>query len=103
MRRIGYAGVALLIAMGAQLQMPSADARDRRQSSPEVRVEQARGTLPPSAKTIDSGAKSLKGTPEGGATTGTSAGSSAPVTCNQQNASSQACYSATQQARPVTR
>ena len=30
-------------------------------------------------------------------------GPTALVTCNQQNASSSACYSATQQTRPVTR
>jgi hypothetical protein len=30
-------------------------------------------------------------------------GSSAPVTCNDQNASSPTCYTATQQARPITR
>ncbi|GJD35131.1 hypothetical protein [Methylobacterium aerolatum] len=30
-------------------------------------------------------------------------GPSAPITCNEQNASSPSCYTATQQARPITR
>jgi len=92
--------VCLLAAMTIQLQMGPADAR--RKSSSEVHVEQARGSIPPGAKTIDSGSKSVKGAPEGGSANANT-GSSAPVTCNQQNASSPACYSATQQARPVTR
>ena len=98
--------VCVLAALGAWSQLDSADARERRRSgsSSEARVEQAHGNLPPGAKTIDAGSKGLKGAPEGG--TGSAAikaGPTAPVTCNQQNASSPACYSATQQARPVAR
>jgi hypothetical protein len=100
--RTGYVAIGLLVGMGIHAQMMGpADARNRRYAS-EARVEQAHGNLPAGAKAIDGGARSLKAVPEGGATTGVS-GSSAPVTCNQQNASSPACYSATQQARPVTR
>ena len=97
--------VCVLAALGAWSQLDLADARERKRgSSSEARVEQARGTLPPGGKTIDAGSKGLRGAPEGG--TGSAAiktGPTAPVTCNQQNASSPACYSATQQARPVTR
>jgi hypothetical protein len=98
--------VCVLAALGAWSQLDSADARERRRgSSSEARVEQARGILPPGSRTIDAGRKEvLRGTPEGG--TGSAAiqtGPTAPVTCNQQNASSPACYSATKQARPPTR
>ena len=99
--------VCVLAALGAWSQLDSADARERRRGggNSEARVEQARGTLPPGSRTIDAGRKELlRGTPEGG--TGSAAvktGPTAPVTCNQQNASSPACYSATQQARPPTR
>ncbi|GLS43637.1 hypothetical protein GCM10007884_16220 [Methylobacterium brachythecii] len=41
--------------------------------------------------------------PEGEAKNATVQGPTAPVTCNGQNASSPACYTATQQSRPVTR
>jgi len=100
--RTGCVAICLLVGMGIHgLMTGPADARGRRFAS-EARVEQARGSLPAGAKTIDGGAKSQKVTPEGGAAANAT-GSSAPVTCNQQNASSPACYSATQQARPITR
>lgn len=97
----------VLAALGAWSQLDPADARERRRggANPEARVEQAHGTLPAGSRTIDAGRRDvLKGTPEGGS--GPSAiktGPTAPITCNQQNASSPACYSATQQARPGTR
>lgn len=62
----------------------------------EVFIKQAKGRVAPGT-TIQT-----KPTPET-ATTMTvtpSAAQTAPVTCNAQNASSQACYTATQQARP---
>jgi hypothetical protein len=69
----------------------------------EIRVNQAQGQL--SADSNQTGLeRAKKGTPEGGqsaASPGT--GPTAPTTCNQQNASSPACYSSTQQARPITR
>jgi hypothetical protein len=93
-----------LVALGVWSQLDPAEARERRRgANPEARVEQARGNLPP-GRTIDAGTKGLKGAPEGG--TGAAeikTGPTAPVTCNQQNASSPACYSATQQARPAPR
>jgi hypothetical protein len=97
----------VLAVLGAWSQLDIADARERRRGggNPEARVEQAYGTLPAGSRTIDAGRKDLlKGTPEGGS--GASAiktGPTAPITCNQQNASSPACYSATQQARPGVR
>ena len=101
--RTGNLVVGLLVAVVMQFQSDSGSARDRKLSS-EVRVEQAHGRMPAGAKTLDEG-KPPKGTPEGGDNAGAAAkaGPTAPVTCNQQNASSPACYSATQQARPVTR
>jgi hypothetical protein len=66
----------------------------------EVYIQQARGRVAPGA-TIQT-----KPTPETTTATTTvapAAASTAPVTCNAQNASSQACYTATQQARPVGR
>lgn len=41
--------------------------------------------------------------PEGEAKNANVRGPSAPVTCNGQNSESQACYTATQQSRPITR
>jgi hypothetical protein len=102
--KTGQLAVCVLAVLGVLSQWGSADARERRLGS-EARVEQAHGNLPPGAKTIDGGGKPLKGAPEGGTGAGaaTKTGPTAPVTCNQQNASSPACYSATQQARPVAR
>jgi len=96
-----YVAVCLLAAC-VQFQW-AANARERRLGS-EARVEQARGNLPPGSKAIEGG-KLLKGTPEAGSNSGTAVktGPTAPVTCNQQNSSSPACYSATQQSRPVAR
>jgi hypothetical protein len=77
--------------------------RHRPLRSYEVHVEQARGSVTDGTAMIDD--KASRGTPESGSPPATPAtGSpSIPATCNQQNASSPACYSATQQARPVGR
>lgn len=104
--KTGQLVVFVLAALGASSQWDPADARERKRggSSSEARVEQAYGNLPPGAKMIDAGGKALKRAPEGGTgPAATKTGPTAPVTCNQQNASSPACYSATQQARPVPR
>jgi hypothetical protein len=79
----------------------SADARKSRFAS-EVHVEQARGRVSSGIKPLGS-MKPASGTPEGAAgANGAAKGSpTIPTTCNQQNASSPACYSATQQARPT--
>jgi hypothetical protein len=64
----------------------------------DVYIQQSHGHVAPGAKILS------KPTPET-ASVGTpnAVGPTAPITCNAQNASSQACYTATQQARPVTR
>jgi hypothetical protein len=62
----------------------------------EVWVMQAHGQISGSTAVAEQN-KPVKPAPEG---TATAAGSpTTPVTCNQQNASSPACYSATQQTR----
>lgn len=63
----------------------------------EVWVQQSRGRISGGA-TVAEENKPANAAPEGSATTG--AGSpTTPVTCNQANASSPACYSATQQTK----
>jgi hypothetical protein len=64
----------------------------------EVYIQQSRGRVSPGASIL------TKPPPE--TTTAAPAPSvtpTAPETCNAQNASSQACYTATQQARPAGR
>jgi hypothetical protein len=62
----------------------------------DVWVQQARGRISGSTPVTDEGKP--KTAPEGGSAA--AAGSPTnPATCNQQNASSTACYSATQQTR----
>ena len=64
----------------------------------DVWVQQARGRISGSTPVADE--SKPKTAPEGGSTTAAAAGSPTnPATCNQQNASSAACYSATQQTR----
>jgi hypothetical protein len=66
----------------------------------EVYIQQARGHVAPGSTVI------TKPTPEtaGQAAQPAAAPTTAPDTCNAQNAaSSQACYTATQQARPASR
>ncbi len=99
--RTGPIAVCLFAALAVQSQLGSADARPRRVAS-EARVEQAHGNMPVGTKTIDGGGP-VRGIPEGGTTGAAKIGPTAPVTCNQANASSPACYSATQQARPAAR
>ena len=65
----------------------------------EVWVQQARGNVLTGASPLEDG-KSVKAAPEGSSSSTTNGSPSVPVTCNQQNASSPACYSATQQAKP---
>jgi hypothetical protein len=65
--------------------------------SSDVYIRQSRGFVGP-------GAKIQKPPPEAKTNTVTpNTGPTAPITCDAQNASSQACYTATQQARPATR
>jgi hypothetical protein len=92
------------IAFNLLALIPAAAADDPRllKMASEVHIEQSHGSMP--ADTSEGG-KVKRAAPEGGSSSGNAASGSpsTPVTCNQQNASSPACYSATQQARPVTR
>jgi hypothetical protein len=64
----------------------------------EVYIQQSTGHVAPGTSV------QTKPPPEAAATTAAPApGLTAPDTCNAQNASSQACYTATQQARPAAR
>jgi hypothetical protein len=63
----------------------------------EAWVQQARGRISGSTSVAEEN-KPLKAAPEGTATAATGSPTT-PVTCNQQNASSPACYSATQQSK----
>jgi len=85
-------GIAICGALaGLIISMSVAQASD-------VWVQQAHGTMP--AGTPAELNKAVKPTPEAGTATTAAAGSpTTPVTCNQQNASSPACYSATQQTK----
>lgn len=64
----------------------------------EVYIQQARGRVAPGAniQTKPPPETTTIGAPAAAAPT-------APTTCNAQNASSQACYTATQQSRPAGR
>jgi len=64
----------------------------------DVWIKQARGRMPGGTATSEDN-KPAKTVPEGGATTAATGSPTTPATCNQQNASSPACYSATQQAK----
>jgi hypothetical protein len=63
----------------------------------EVYIEQSRGHVSPGASIL------TKPPPESTTAVSPSITPTAPETCNAQNASSQACYTATQQARPAGR
>jgi hypothetical protein len=65
----------------------------------DVYIQQSHGRVGAGPKTQSKLTPELTGVGAPAAT----AGPTAPVTCNAQNASSQACYTATQQARPGTR
>jgi len=63
----------------------------------EVYIQQSRGRVMPGATIL------TKPPPESTTAVSPSTAPTAPETCNAQNASSQACYTATQQSRPVGR
>jgi hypothetical protein len=70
-----------------------------RMAASEVYIQQSRGHVAPGSSIL------TKPPPETTTTTAASpsAAPTAPDTCNAQNASSQACYTATQQSRPAGR
>lgn len=63
----------------------------------DVWVKQARGRISGSTPVTDE--NKPKTAPEGGSAAEAAGSPTNPATCNQQNASSPACYSATQQSR----
>jgi hypothetical protein len=63
----------------------------------DVYIEQTHGLVSPGVKVP------AKPVPEAAGVVIQNTGPTAPTTCNAQNASSQACYTATQQARPASR
>ena len=64
----------------------------------EVWVQQASGRISGGMTAAEEN-KPANAAPEGSATATASGSPTTPVTCNQQNASSPACYSATQQTK----
>lgn len=103
--RLGFPAVGIvalsLVAIGSAT-YGREHHRHRALRSGEVHVEQAHGSVTDGAAIVD---KTGRSTPENGGQPATPATGSPniPATCDQQNASSPACYSATQQARPVGR
>ena len=86
-QQIGFLGamVGLIILMSAA-------------QASEVWVQQSRGRISGGSSVAEEN-KSANIAPEAGAATTGSGSPSTPATCNQANASSPACYSATQQTR----
>jgi hypothetical protein len=66
----------------------------------DVYIQQSHGRVSAATKAQSKPTPELTGA---NANSPATTGPTAPVTCNAQNASSQACYTATQQARPGTR
>ncbi len=103
--RLGASVSAIALSLMASVPVAfgnEGDSPDRLRLASEVRVQQAHGVMPVGSKTIEGG-KSSTATPEGVTNAAANGSPSIPATCNQQNAASTACYSATQQARPVAR
>jgi len=89
------AGVAIVLLSAAVTQVQSASFT--RVADSEVYIQQSSGRVAPASNT------QTKPPPEAAPTATAAApanGPTSPETCNAQNASSQACYTATQQARP---
>lgn len=96
MRMRCAAGVAIVLVSAAFSQVRSAPFA--RVATSEVYIQQSSGRVAPGTNI------QTKPPPEAGtATAAPSTSPTAPETCNAQNASSQACYTATQQARPPGR
>ena len=89
--RIAIAAATMSLMVAVTIWAPMAHASD-------VWVQQARGRISGSTPVTDE--NKSKTAPEGGSAPAAAAGSpTTPATCNQQNASSTACYSATQQTK----
>jgi hypothetical protein len=103
--RIGVSIFAIALSLLASIPVAlggEGDSSGPLRIASEVRIEQSRGVMPVGSKPLEDG-KSGTVTPEGMTNSAAKGSPDIPATCNQQNASSAACYSATQQARPVTR
>jgi hypothetical protein len=97
---IMFAGVSTAFAQSADDRLDVDQAKMRKVAVDEVHVDQEKGRIIPGAAKSP-GAATNKGLPEIGSTTPTpvQTGSSSPATCDSKNASSPACYAATQQGR----
>ena len=89
--------LVLLIVGETSNQVYSAASLARLNAASEVYIQQSRGRVMPGASIL------TKPPPESTTAVSPNAPPTAPVTCNAQNASSQACYTATQQSRPAGR
>lgn len=89
-KRIAVSGllVGLVISMAPSISAAQAS---------EVWVKQSSGRISGGAPITDE--SKPKATPEGSSTAAAAGSPTNPATCNQQNASSPACYSATQQSK----
>jgi hypothetical protein len=89
-RQTRIAVAVLLVGLSAAASSHSVRAAE---AASDAYIQQSHGRVAP-------GSKVLKPPPEATTTPiESTTGPTAPVTCNDQNASSQACYTATQQAR----
>jgi hypothetical protein len=89
--------VIAMVSIGLSGQVRAQSAPATRMAASEVYIEQSRGQVSPGATIL------TKPPPEATTAASPSITPTAPETCNAQNASSQACYTATQQARPGSR
>jgi hypothetical protein len=93
-----WTAIAMLSAVFPDIAPPqSSRAPSTALAASEVYIQQSRGRVNPGASIL------TKPPPESTAGVSQSTAPTAPVTCNAQNASSQACYTATQQSRPAGR
>src|ERR1700754_4449531 len=95
---IAIAGLPIALSHSARAQIAPENLQIKPMPISDVYIEQSHGRVAPGSKVQ---AKPVPEATGGAAIQG--AGPTAPVTCNAQNASSPACYTATQQARPATR
>jgi hypothetical protein len=95
------AGVATACAQNPGDSLDMHQAEVRKVAVDEVHVDQEKGRISATTKPSVPAANANKGLPEMGSTTPTpvQTGSSSPDTCDSKNASSPACYAATQQGR----
>jgi len=86
-----------VVSIGLSDQVRAQSAPATRMAASEVYIEQSHGQVSPGATIL------TKPPPEATTAASPSITPTAPETCNAQNASSQACHTATQQARPAGR